>query len=406
MTTVSVHERNDTPLAVAETTQYGYDAIGNLDWMRQPGDILTDYRYDSLNRLEKLEEFISTNTNKFHDSGEALLSSYDYTLLPNGRRKKVVETDDSGSVEIDWVYDNLGRLTEERYNSFDDSLDFIDRYTHDLVGNRLKKETDTNPTFSGDPTFEEAIDYYYDANDRLYLEKFDSGIDGIIETSTTYYFDFAYPSPSNYRFTTQKGKTVWEGENTDLSNGGKRISYINYEYDFQDRLSRVTNVEGGDDGYVGYINGGVFDDELTRTLYTYNDNGDRIEQAITENYGGPDLTDDVTTTTEYLVDSNNPTGYAQVWKSTKTSTQTAKSNRPKSSPPTPTATTSWPKPMPPPRSCNYSTMATAPPACWSTPPARSSSTTPAHHPTRPTTSPNVFPSTRSGTRMALIRRWR
>ena len=79
--------------------------------------------------------------------------------------------------EFAWAYDALGRLTEE---VFDDGLtagpstdDYIDRFSFDLVGNRLKKEKDkannSPATFAADETTQNI----YDRNDRLTREKLD-----------------------------------------------------------------------------------------------------------------------------------------------------------------------------------------------------------------------------------------
>ena len=52
---------------------------------------------------------------------------------------------------IDWLYDNIGRLTRESYDGYGTALDYIADYTYDLVGNRLTKKTDTDPTFQAIP---------------------------------------------------------------------------------------------------------------------------------------------------------------------------------------------------------------------------------------------------------------
>ena len=70
----------------------------------------SDYTYDSLNRLTQLREFKDNNANGVWDAGvDTLLSEYDYTLLADGKRASVTETDAGGNTTtIDWLYDNLG----------------------------------------------------------------------------------------------------------------------------------------------------------------------------------------------------------------------------------------------------------------------------------------------------------
>jgi len=73
------------------------------------------------------------------------------TLDANGRRSGVTEkqydpvSQTTKETRIDWLYDNLGRLTREIYDldpttSSDD--DFVTDYVLDLVGNRLAKSVD------------------------------------------------------------------------------------------------------------------------------------------------------------------------------------------------------------------------------------------------------------------------
>ena len=52
------------------------------------------------------------------------------------------------------MHDELGRLSEERYNSYDNNLDSITRYAFDLASNRrtmVKDNGNTNPgTFTAE----------------------------------------------------------------------------------------------------------------------------------------------------------------------------------------------------------------------------------------------------------------
>ena len=65
----------------------------------------------------------------------------------SGKRTGVIEKTLVDTVlqetRIDWLYDNLGRLTGEAYDGYEitgqASQDYIARYKYDLVGNRLEK---------------------------------------------------------------------------------------------------------------------------------------------------------------------------------------------------------------------------------------------------------------------------
>ena len=220
---------------------------------------------------------------------DALLAEYDYDLLPDGRRSGVTEIDDDGNTtRIDWLYDNLGRLTRESYDSYDGPLDFIADYQFDLVGNRLTKNTDTDPSFDGDPTFEETVTYTYDANDRLLTETKDA--DGTADDRHTVY---------EYDATQQTAKTVYEG----LDAQGTKLEETAYDYNLQGRMSTVTLDSDGD---------GVPETQLE---YEYDDSGIRVAQTKTvDGNGDGDFVDpeDTAERTDYLVDHQNHTGYAQV----------------------------------------------------------------------------------------------
>jgi hypothetical protein len=156
-------------------------------------NVLADYVYDALNRLDLLTHYLS-DANNADLSDNPKLVSYDYALLPGGRRDKVTETDTSGggvlrTTTIDWAYDDLGRLTEELYLvnglTIDDAWDFRATYAYDLTGNRLRKLLD-----SGDNGKDETIAYRYDAQDHLLIDASTLGTaPNVTTTTTTYLYD-------------------------------------------------------------------------------------------------------------------------------------------------------------------------------------------------------------------------
>ncbi len=292
---VSVHERNDTPLGTPEDTLYTYDALGNLDAVSLPNGVVSDYDYDLLNRLELLRHFEDIDEDGVFDTGESLLAEFDYELLLDGKRSGVTETDEDGNqTAIDWVYDELGRLVfEESYSAQLPARCYIDDYQYDLVGNRLTKDHD----IGGDDIVDEAITYLYDANDRLLVETRDDLTVADDDGYTHYEYgpnaDFTDPA-NRYGgdFTEQTKKIAYTGDEVT----GTRTSQTDYTYNLRGRQESADVKQ--------YDVDGVTITSQTTTAYTYNDSGIRTSQTVDDGTGA--------VTTDYVIDGNNLTGYAQV----------------------------------------------------------------------------------------------
>jgi len=278
---------------------------------RSLAGVTSDYQYDLLSRLDKLVQVRDGNNNGIADPGEDVLAEFDYDLLADGRRSGVTETDDQGrTTRIDWRYDNLGRLTREVYDSYDSALDFTTDYLFDLASNRLAKSTDHAPTPAEFTTYrtggalnpDEAISYRYDSNDRLVWEKLDTGANGSVDQVTSYAYgpnaDFTdAANPYAGDGTQQTGNALWAGGMI----GVGRESHNEYRYNLQGRMAAV---EIDSDGNT---------DLEERVEYRYDANGIRVGQTITEDTDGDgSLADETPTETKFLVDGQNPTGYAQV----------------------------------------------------------------------------------------------
>ena len=296
--TVTVLKRNGTPLGTSEVTAYTYDLLGNLDTVTLPNEVISDYVYDQLNRLDNLTHYEpeggSGDPNSYLDND--VLAKFDYELLLDGKRASVTETDENGDqTYIDWVYDELGRLVfEESYSPQLPARNYVDEYQYDLVGNRLRKDHDSN----GDGIVDEAITYLYDANDRLLVETRDDLTIADDDGYTLYeYGPNADPGNGDGGdHTVQTLKTVYDDQDTPLTK-------TEYFYDLQGRLSKV-EIDSDADSNID-----------TTLDYTYDDQGIRV--SVTEKIDGNDDGDlldpeDSTTTTDYVIDGNNPTGYAQV----------------------------------------------------------------------------------------------
>ena len=186
-----------TQIATPKVTSYDYDDVSNLDKVFLPNGIVTDYEYDNLNRVDKLTHYEPDATPE-DLSDNTKLAEYDYDVAADGRRTGVTETRyDSGTAEssrIDWTYDDLGRLTDEVFNHYDNLLDQTSHFTYDLSGNRLEQTLDKG----NDSTIDEKVTYTFDDNDRMLTESNDSDNDGTVDTTTTY----------GYTATEQTSKTV------------------------------------------------------------------------------------------------------------------------------------------------------------------------------------------------------
>ncbi len=248
--TVNVLKQNG--LTANLTITYHYKPVGTIDYITYPNGTETDYGYDTLNRLTSV-------TNKVSASGN-LLSSYSYTLNADGLRTGVTETDNIPStVTKTWTYDNLQRLTGETVGQ-----SYTDAYSYDLVGNRLSKSHTVG-------TQTDVANDTYNTDDQLTTE---SGTVSGVSYSTTYVYD----ANGSLKTVTRTGA----GAETD-----------SYTYDLQKRLSGAT-ITRSENGQTVNIT----------ASYTYDDSGYRAYGSVTVN--------GTTTTTNYLTDTNNPTGYSQV----------------------------------------------------------------------------------------------
>ena len=278
--TVEAVARNAAaPAGGSEITTYYYDAVGNLDyeqWVKNASastTLTTDYTYDAANRLTELKQL---------GPSSAVLADYQYTVNIDGTRKHASEnvrldTSAIRSTAFDWLYDNLGRLTEEKLDSSDDALDYTADYLFDLVGNRVRKTVNNH----SDTTIDEAITSLYDANDRLLSEAVDQGNNNSTEQTTIYGYGGA-GDPATY----QSKKTTWQG--TTVGTGGTKQSETTFGYDLQGRMTSAAVDSDGD---------GVPD---STSSYRYNPQGIRVGQSVDGQ------------ASDYVVDGNNPTGYSQV----------------------------------------------------------------------------------------------
>ena len=301
-------------------TDYRFGLQGRMD--RQTTEtpsngnsVTTDYDYDPLGRLD-----VQTDT----DGSQNKLAEYDYEVRADGKRTSLSEevwfdadedgVRDAGEVKTtsyDWSYDDVGRLTDEVLDHWDNQFDQTESFTYDLTGNRLALDRD----LGNDSTIDESIEYRYDANDRLFAELSDTAND----TTAIYQYDH----------TQQLDKAVYttlldEAAVNSLADGGddsgeQRVSAQRFSYNLQGRMFSVVN--------EGYDASGDLDSHQ-RTTYEYDSKSFRVRMVneADTSLSLPSPTFSLQSVTEFLADHHNHTGYTQTIRETKTradeSTQT------------------------------------------------------------------------------------
>lgn len=162
--------------------------------------------------------------------------------------------------------------------------------------------------FDGSP--EEVLTYFYDANDRLLREERNFSNPEHPDTLTVY----------AYQGTQQTHKTVQIGE--PVEGTPQWVSQTDFGWNLQGKLGRVTSRSYD---ATGTQTGG------SDTVYAYAPSGDRVssqteEWAHVEVYGGQFEDRVRETTTTYLVDPDNFTGYSQVLNELTSTTTTIGTN--------------------------------------------------------------------------------
>ncbi|MFN7627330.1 MAG: putative Ig domain-containing protein, partial [Pirellula sp.] len=162
-----------------ESTTYFYDLLGRIDYATLPNDVVEDYTWDEMDRIDVMRHFLS-DANNANLTDNILKSEFDYTYAADGKKSELIEkfgnmlplsSGETGWSEgvltnrYSWLYDHAGRLISEELDSTDNTLDQTERYIMDLVANRLRRTID-KPGIAEDTTDL----YVYDDNDRLQVE--------------------------------------------------------------------------------------------------------------------------------------------------------------------------------------------------------------------------------------------
>ena len=140
---------------------YTYDANGNRISLKYATGTLTTYTYNKANWVTGMTSV---------DNGTTL-ADYSYTYYASGNQQS--ETDSVNGTVTSYVYDDLGRLTQES-----ETGGLTIAYTYNSAGNRAKMAVTGTQTYT--------TTYTYDANNRLTQE---SKKTGSTTATTTYTYD-------------------------------------------------------------------------------------------------------------------------------------------------------------------------------------------------------------------------
>jgi RNA polymerase sigma-70 factor (ECF subfamily) len=228
-------ERFNTQLASPETTTFGYDRVGNLDWTDLPGTMAIDYVYDDQHCLIDEIYFADTDGDHFLDwndsnsndlysagEGEQPYHRFQTTRDIQGRRVAGVDTTYQQTFntvdEFRWAYDEAGRLAKEDYirrvSDSPTAWGYTDYHAYDLNSNRTRVDRAVFGTQGGGDLRTFTRRMTFDANDRLMNETIDYA-DGVDSTQ-----DFTY-GPNN----------SWTKLTRQVKNTGGSYEEVQYTYD-------------------------------------------------------------------------------------------------------------------------------------------------------------------------------
>jgi len=156
----------------SQAASYGFDMVGNLQYMRYGNGVTNLYQYDARNRL----------TNLVWKLNASPLASFGYQLGPTGTRMSLSESlvyqQSAFNQSYAWSYDFLYRLTKETMSG---ALNPTLGYGYDAVGNRINRQSTLNQLPSNSST--------YTANDWLASDHYDSDGNTTNSSGVVYQYD-------------------------------------------------------------------------------------------------------------------------------------------------------------------------------------------------------------------------
>ncbi len=307
---------------------YSYDKYGNVQDITDPRGFVTQFHYDLINRLERIDYPDSKSVTYSYDLSGIRTKMEDHrgtTLFePDefGRITKVTFPDDQtvsyyydsesnliklvypDRTEVEYTYDLSNRLETVKDSSG------VTRFEYDELSNALKKKTLPNGITTeyqyyktrkisnvihkkADGILIEEFRYAYDENgNRTKIEKISSEVNSHViyiydklnrivksEHSDGFFEEFSYDGAGNRRSkTTPQGKIVYEyDEENRLRKAGDTV----YEYDLAGNLieksspaRKATYKYDFDNRLISYS------DETNQVAFEYDGNGNRISKTV------------------------------------------------------------------------------------------------------------------------------
>src|SRR6266849_5642367 len=192
-------------------TAYGYDAAGNLSWIRAEAQKPVSYTYDDANRLKTVTDWSGRTTSYSYDKAGRVMGC----VYPNG-------------VTATRTYDDATRLVTIAYAKGSTVLASAD-YSVNRVGNRIWKRDqlgqyesygydELNRLYWVSYPGSQSVLYGYDsAGNRTALTPYTNGVPG---TTVYYYYDAANQAVNDAR-----GSCAYDADGALIASGSRSLSW-------------------------------------------------------------------------------------------------------------------------------------------------------------------------------------
>ncbi|MBK7199937.1 RHS repeat-associated core domain-containing protein [Candidatus Amarolinea dominans] len=233
---------------------YGYDDLGRLTSSTDPLSRLTGYQYDLLGNL----------TDKIAPDGSITHYTYD-------NQNRITRTDYSDGSHDEQAYDAVGNATAARHFNGSGALTTETTFTYDARNRVVQTAQVISPTLAA------MIGYEYDAVGNPTRKTYQlPGLAAPAQVDMTWdaknRLTQMVRSDNGGTLTTTEGKTYdLEGRVTQsvFRKNGAAVGYAVYSYNGAGRLSQVRHCQ--DAGCTV---------QLSRLLYTYDANGNRLQETV------------------------------------------------------------------------------------------------------------------------------
>ena len=205
------------------TLGYSYDAASNRLSLTNPQGGVTNYAYDSLNRLTGITDF----------AGRVFGFSYDAL----GRRTALTRPN---GVNTTYNYDPLSRLLSVLHQAGSVTLDGV-AYAYDAAGNRTAKTVlpaGLTSTYAYDPTYQ--LTRVTRSSDAKITERYtyDAVDNRLYQPGAPYTYN------ESNQMTSREGVPYTYDANGNTTSKTNRDGTTSYAWDFENRLTSVTKPDG------------------------------------------------------------------------------------------------------------------------------------------------------------------